>query len=99
MKRVTVYTAADTSMIDTRAPSVPATRWRPWNHRQRPRLYLNATTGRGMTGDGGQFSCRPGLPLSALVDMLPTGLDAVYLCGRLPEAPHVAREDGKLYSA
>jgi hypothetical protein len=80
-------------------PMMQATRWRPWSHRQRPRLYLNASTGRGMTGDGVHFTCAPRLPLRALVDMLPVGIAAVYLCGQLPEAPQVAREDGELYSA
>src|SRR5260370_30187298 len=92
--------------IDTEAePTIgseaatPATKWRPWVHRPRPCLYLDAVAGLGITSDGVPFSCAPHLALSELVVALPPAVEAVYLCGALPEAPQAATEDGQFYSA
>jgi hypothetical protein len=98
VKRVPEYTAVNTSMIATLAPSVPATRWHPWRHRPYPSLYLDVAHGQGITSDGTVVSCPPRLPLGALVQALPPWIEAVHLCGDLPSASQVTAANGGIYS-
>lgn len=79
-------------------PTLPATKWRPWRHNPRPSMYLDAVTGIGVTNLGEPFRCAPNLSARDLVEMLPKGIETIYLCGELPSAPQVETRDKLLYS-
>jgi hypothetical protein len=88
-------------LTDTRVTeySGPATRWHSWRHRPRLALYLDAVTGVGVSNIGEPFTCLPNLGSRELIESLPSGIETVYLCGTLPEAPQVKAQDKQLYSS
>jgi hypothetical protein len=72
-------------------PAARATRWQPWTYRPRPSIYVDVTTGHGITSEGRLCTCRPQLALIDLITALPDAIEQVYLCGTLhgaaPQTP------------
>jgi hypothetical protein len=73
------------------ASSALVTRWQARQHRERSALYLDVTTGHGVTDDGRAVTCTPGASLRTLLEEVPPYIERLYLCGTLPAAPQVGQ--------
>jgi hypothetical protein len=85
-------------MLDTHETTTHATTWKSYRRPYRPRLYLDAVTGEGITEDGVALRLPPGRSLRQIADALPERIETLYLCGQLPQAPGVTAANGELYS-